>query len=167
MLCQRCNKNEATTIFTQNINGHTTTEHICSECAVKSGVNKIFNGFSLLGFDNLFDGFSKPTAIKTKQCKKCGATLYDIRKNGRMGCGECYKTFAQELEGTIQNIHGKAVHTGKKPNSLPIKEESNNISKLEELQNKLEAAVKEQNFEDAAKYRDQINELKNNDSQRK
>lgn len=42
MLCERCHKNQATAVLTQTLNGRTTTEHLCAECAYKNGFTGLF-----------------------------------------------------------------------------------------------------------------------------
>lgn len=164
MLCERCGKHQATTIFTQTINGVTKTEHICSECAYKSGLNNFFGGFSLGSFINSLGGTQ---SYSEKRCPKCGSSFDEIRENGKIGCAFCYDFFRSELTPIISNIHGKAVHVGKTPHGYikQIEEKSNvkqneqELTELERLKIDLQKAIDSQEFEKAASLRDKIKEL--------
>ena len=61
-------------------------------------------------------------------------------------------------------MHGKAYHAGKKPrpttSAAPTREQ-----KLESLREELKAAVDAEQFEEAAKLRDQIKELQKEEDQ--
>lgn len=161
MLCQRCKKNKATTVFTQTINNTTTKEHICSECA-REAMDKSSSMFNSFFDDFPFSGFmSKPMITSGKRCENCGMSFEEIMELGRLGCSDCYSVFAGELAPTIQNIHGKATHMGKRPHGFtkelpPAKDEK---SAVEILNEKLKKAVDEQNYERAAKLRDEIKRL--------
>lgn len=154
MLCQRCNRNRATTILTQTVNGRTQTEHLCSECAYQNGLTSLFSG---LTFHPIFQGLSSAVREPKKRCPQCGITLDEIVESGRIGCSECYHYFRTELMPTIQNIHGKATHVGKRPASVsqtvPMK------PRIAQLRDDLQEAVQKEKYEEAAKLRDKIKEL--------
>ena len=51
MLCQKCNKNEANTYYSQIINGKKTEMYLCPQCAKEMSVgNFSFGGFGF-GFE--------------------------------------------------------------------------------------------------------------------
>lgn len=163
MLCQKCGKHEATTHIKQVINGEFTQMYLCSECAAKAGYGDVFSDF---GFDlnNLFGSFfSQPKytlASKTERCSKCGTSFGEIVKSGKIGCADCYEKFYDMLVPSIQRIHGKTRHNGK---TVEIKQEQKPEETLEEkiekLKNRLSEAVEKQEFEDAARLRDEIKSL--------
>lgn len=152
MLCERCHNNPATAILTQTVNGRTITEHLCAECAYLNGFTGLFNGFP---FSEVLQSMSR--ASGGKRCEGCGASLDEIVESGRIGCAECYKTFRAELAPTIQNIHGKAIHVGKRPHRL--RREIPEKVRLEQLKSDMQTAVSNENFEMAAKLRDEIRKL--------
>jgi len=55
----------------------------------------------------------RPT--EEKRCTLCGSTFEDIAASGKIGCAKCYEVFENELAGTIEKIHGRAVHSGRAP----------------------------------------------------
>ena len=164
MLCENCSGREATTHIKKVENGRATQMNLCAECARSLGYGDLFSdfGFSLRDlFSNLFGDSSLLLADKSERCEKCGSTFNDIVKSGFVGCSECYRKFYDRLLPSVQRIHGKALHSGKKP--VNIKEKGEQPSKevlIERLSALMDEAVKKQNFEEAAALRDKINSLK-------
>ncbi|HOO25589.1 MAG TPA: UvrB/UvrC motif-containing protein [Clostridiales bacterium] len=160
MLCQNCERQEATTHITKVVNGETTATHLCSQCAANLGYGDFLSGFSLnLGglFDSIGNEKRKSGQIAQTRCPKCGSSFEDIAKSGKIGCAECYNTFYEKLLPTLQRIHGRIRHSGKV--SEAACEENKKQSELEKLRCRLNAAVEEQNYEEAAVLRDKIREL--------
>lgn len=174
MLCQNCEKNEATTHIKQIINGKMTQTHLCSDCAKHLGYGDMFSDFSLnlSEFFGNFFGDTLPSAGQSVagRCPKCSFTFNDIVREGKVGCAQCYETFYDKLLPSLQRIHGKIRHSGKVSRGItkiesapeaveeqPVKETVKTVSeKIEELQAQMQQAVAEQNFELAAKIRDEI-----------
>jgi len=71
-----------------------------------------------------------------------------------MGCPDCYKHFRSQAKNILKKIHGTITYTGAKAPAMEIPKESKS-----QLQKRLEKAVKEERYEDAAKLRDQIRKL--------
>lgn len=167
MLCQNCNKNEATTHIKQIINGEATEKHLCSDCVKSSGYDDFFDSFSFR-IPNIFSSFFSDTpfalsAAKTTRCDNCGSSFDDIIKTGIVGCAKCYETFYDKLLPSIQRIHGRATHAGKTPVIHETVEEEKVKTTDEIIAEKnieLQKAIEEQNFEQAAVLRDEIKALK-------
>jgi len=167
MKCQRCNKYEANTHITKIINGVKNELYLCPQCAQQSGEMTDFGlGFDK-EFDNLFSGFFGGKQLgegvglsnpRQESCPLCKTTLNEVLKQGKLGCSDCYKTFAEQLIRPLKQLHGNTKHTGKIParSGGSIKR----MAEIDGLQNELSRAVMEQNFERAAELRDKINELK-------
>lgn len=167
MLCDNCKKNEATTMFQQTINDHTTIQHLCPECAAKLGINSIFNP-SILNTDQLFthllgSTFQPKAFGEQKTCPGCNSTIAQISTAGKVGCSQCYATFNEELTPTIEKIHGKVSHIGKVSNVASA--ELKRKRKLNMLKKELEEAIHNQEFEKAATLRDQIQSFHNGGEQ--
>lgn len=171
MLCQNCGKREATTHIKRVVNAETSESHLCAECASALGYSDVFGGFGL-SFGELLGGFLGESSPKhgqlstTQRCQKCGNSWHDIVRDGKLGCAECYSTFYDKLLPSLQRIHGRIQHTGKisgsgeVPETAPQKsEEELKAEKIEQLRKEMDEAVKEQNFEQAAKLRDEIRAL--------
>lgn len=164
MLCQNCGKNEATTHIKQIINGDMAESHLCSECASHLGYSDMFSGFGL-NLSELFGGFlgdTKPSVSsgKAPRCTKCGSSFDEIVHSGKVGCADCYRTFYDRLLPSIQRIHGKIKHSGKTAAAAPAQSKvETTAEKIEKLKAAMNDAVAKQEFENAAKIRDEIKAL--------
>jgi protein arginine kinase activator len=91
------------------------------------------------------------------RCPTCGLTYNQFSKIGRFGCGDCYKTFRERLTPLLRRIHGHSSHRGKIPErtkgALKISRD------LEKLKEELAQKVRAEEFEEAARLRDQIRSL--------
>lgn len=170
MLCERCKKNTATVFYEENINGESSSYSLCSECASNMKKNGELSGlFSFSGLGGMHDqlfgglfGIAEPTAKTRKVCPLCSSTFSDFQKNGKTGCPQCYKTFGEELKGTIRSIHGNVKHIGRAPSKFRKNREKENEVKT--LKKQLKEAIASENFELAATLRDKIHALENNEN---
>ena len=105
------------------------------------------------GFEPYTTQYSQPQR-SSRTCPGCGRTWNDFRSTGRFGCGKCYETFRPEASATIRQIHSTTRHTGKVPSKagqgLQRKRE------YEALQQQLKDAVKNEDYETAARLHKQI-----------
>jgi len=147
MLCEKCGKNNATVLYTQIVNGKKSSLNLCSQCA--SGESLFDNFGSLLSFGTRGEN-------RQATCPCCGMTLAEFTRKGRMGCGSCYDTFRAQAKSMLQKIHGTSIHTtGSSKEEIPqIKKEEK--SETDILKEKLQEAIKNENYEEAAKIRDEI-----------
>ena len=133
---------------------------LCEDCAKHKGVNDPA-GFSLadlllgLGASQEMEQAVGDAELK---CPHCGFTQADFKKAGRLGCAECYVTFAEGLEALLKSMHKGTKHIGKVPAALQQTRDFSERMKL--LQKRLEKAVAEENFEQAAVVRDEIKSMK-------
>ncbi len=160
MLCQNCGKHEATTHIKRIVNGESNEVHLCADCAKSLGYSGSFSDFGF-SFSDMLSSFFEPAAIgsfsnSVLRCEKCGSSFNDIVKSGKVGCRDCYETFYDKLMPSIERIHGRTRHEGKIANGSP---EQKANAKIEELKEQLQAAVNLQDYETAAKLRDEIKAL--------
>lgn len=165
MLCQNCGKQQATTHIKRIINGDAEEHHLCSSCAQQLGYGDMLSGFSM-SLDDIFGGLLGDTrrmlgADKNVQrCPKCGNSFADIVRDSRLGCADCYRTFYDKLKPTLERLHGRATHNGKRIEVSAVKpHEESKEEKIEKLRAELASAVEAQEFEQAAKLRDEIRGL--------
>ena len=90
-------------------------------------------------------------------CPVCGMTAGEFRKQGRVGCRNCYDYFSDFMPGLIKRINGNSCHTGKVParGEARLAERQKAVLLREELR----CAIQEENFERAAQLRDEIRVL--------
>ena len=161
MKCQKCNINEANTHLTKIINGKKTEYYLCEKCAEEQGdFTSLKFGWDK-DFDNFFSGFFSPSltgATTETRCEKCKMTLTEFLNKGKAGCGDCYNAFRKYLSKPLQQLHHANSHKGRAPKRLWGKLDTDR--KIENLTEKLNRAVLDQNFEEAAILRDEIKALK-------
>jgi protein arginine kinase activator len=156
MKCDVCSK-EATVFLTQIINGQMTTVNLCEECSKAKGVTDEL-GFGLA--DAFLGASSQPVAPARPDvvtCPTCGFTSAQLKKIGRMGCPKCYDTFQDGLDQLLSSMHKGTRHVGKIP-ARAIAESRRNAS-LQELKEALQAAVRDERYEEAARIKKELLEL--------
>ena len=159
MLCCICKEKEATVHLTEIKGDKMQKVDLCEECAKSKGVNDP-TGFSLadlllgLGASQEIEQVAGGTEVK---CPRCGFSQADFKKSGRLGCPECYKTFSSGLETLLKSMHKGSRHIGKVPQAL---RQTRDLSdRLKALQKRLSKAVEDENFEEAARLRDEIKQM--------
>ncbi len=106
-------------------------------------------------FFDAFDMFAQPVTYKEeKKCPVCGRTYSQFAREGKFGCGECYKTFRAPVSEVLRQIHSTTRHTGKVPSKSgsAIKKQR----RYEQLKAQLQEAVKSEDYERAAKLHKEI-----------
>jgi protein arginine kinase activator len=153
--CDLCSK-PATVHLTQIVNNKVHKVDLCEACAQAKGVTDP-SGFSLA--DLLLKASLNPEpSTGGVRCEQCGFTQADFKKHGRFGCAACYETFKAVIEPMLDNLHKGTKHAGKIPHrALERKSLSDRLTKLEV---DLTEAVKSERYEDAARTRDEINQVK-------
>jgi len=136
-------------------------EHITDNISMET----IFQGF--LEQMQKFTGASSPPIGNQKApienektvvaCPKCTMTYEDFKTSGKLGCATCYLSFARPVEALLKNVHGSTRHEGKYPQRSGAKIKQQLY--VEELRANLKNAIAEENFEEAARLRDEIRNL--------
>lgn len=170
MLCEICNKNEATIHIQEIVGGKKKSLHLCSTCAAakQHGAGMDIGPFDLAGLLYKLsgaEGAEAPENAPEKEekdelvCPVCAWDAEKLKKSGRLGCGNCYKVFASLLTEPLKKMHRGGAHLGKQPVGKGT-ELFRCRQELAHLQQKLQQAIEVEDYESAAELRDQINELK-------
>ena len=158
MQCCVCKEKPATVHLTQIVGDKMQKLDMCEECAKSKGINDP-TSFAMadlmlgLGASQELDS----AAGATLKCPRCGFSQADFKKSGRLGCPECYRTFAEGLSGLLKTMHKGTRHIGKAPEALRKTRDS--VDRLKTLQTKLDKAIASEDFEQCAKLRDEIKGL--------
>jgi len=159
MLCCICKEKPATVHYTQIAGDKTQKLDLCESCAKSKGATDP-TGFA---FADLLLGLGASQEVEQAvggsdvKCPHCGFSHADFKKSGRLGCPDCYQTFAEGLEGLLKTMHKGTRHVGKVPAALRQTREASDRIKV--LQKKLAKAIEEENFEQAAILRDELKQL--------
>ena len=159
MVCNVCGANEATIHLTEILNDQMVEVHLCENCAQEKGTEfkTHFNVNDLLsGLSDLAKEITGEERVLSK-CPNCGLTYEEFGRTGRLGCAECYEAFSKHLLPLIKRVQHAVQHVGKRPSRLapPARAQQD----LRELQNRLSKVVQQEDFEEAARLRDQIKHL--------
>lgn len=161
MLCTICKEKPATVHLTQIVGDKMQKLDLCEDCAKTKGINDQMS-YGLADLDMVL-GLGASQQLEQAaggvelKCPRCGFTQADFKKSGRLGCPECYVTFAEGLAGLLKSMHKGTRHTGKAPEALRATRE--NADRLKSLQTKLSKAIKDENYEQAALLRDELKQL--------
>ena len=159
MKCQNCGSENAVIHLTQIVDDEMKTLHLCDRCAAEKGLetSTVPANFPLTDFlANMGPEDRSPEEeTPTRSCSFCGLTFAEFKETGRLGCPHCWSSFEVQLRGLLRRIHGGSQHVGKVYLS-PDPSVSEREKRLDALRRKLQRAVDLEEFERAAKLRDEI-----------
>lgn len=170
LICENCKERPASVVITKGYMGESIEHHLCEKCAFQSEAfhfNSSEEPMSIQQFLSHWFGGGDPLHAQPKkqgsgleqlECPSCNLTFGRFLEIGKFGCPTCYDTFRERLPHVLGKLHsGQSAHTGKIPVSFnklyAIKR------KVEEIRLKMQEAVEEERFEDAAILRDEANHL--------
>ena len=163
MKCQRCAK-PATYHITDIDRGKPREYHFCDEHA-RSHLAPSEEAPSDMAVGELAKklitaapgGAREPSPADKQSCPLCQITFLDFRNSGRLGCPHDYEVFRDELMPLLENIHDETRHSGKVPRRAP--HNSQQQTTLIQLRNDLKRTIAAEDYEAAARLRDQIKEI--------
>lgn len=179
MKCDTCDK-EATVHDTVLRDGAWVEVHCCEACAAKQGLagpgptlNELLTNFVL---PQVTGEKPRQKAVRAKSptCTNCGFSFEQFRQAGLLGCPQCYVAFESLLLPLLERAHeGSAQHIGKIPRRLvesgtataelesarQLAAKREQLERERVLRRQLEDAVRSEQYELAAKIRDQLQHL--------
>jgi len=162
MQCQLCGKRPAVVHFTEIVNNKKSEYHVCEKCAEERGYHtplvktKFSVGDQLDGMVYQA-GVGEEAKVGRVQCPRCHMVYSAFKESGRLGCSECYTTFRAQLRPLLRRIHGSTKHVGK----TPVRDSARVAIRREvqKLHEDMQAAIEHEEFETAARLRDQIRSI--------
>lgn len=168
MICQNCLKNAASVHVTEIVEiadgaddaqkRSVQEQHLCELCAqtmdlpnmpaVKKSMTEVWKLLQI-------------SAQQTRKkggpvCTNCGMSLEEFRKKGRLGCAKDYEVFVNHIGELLERVHGARTHKGRIPASDSATPAFDEVGTLRQ---RLEAAIREEAYESAARLRDEIKAL--------
>ena len=145
MKCEHCGKNEATFFYKSSVNGHVTQVHLCQDCARAMGytgsLRRSMRPMSLFGDD---DFFSRPFSMLEPFLEGFGTRmLTEFPEPGQPVAVEA-PVRAEQSAGLVDKAQQDSLRSQRQRNAL---------------QAQLKAAVESENYEEAARIRDQLRAL--------
>lgn len=154
MTCQRC-QDEAVVHLTELVDGRRRERHLCAACAREAGL-VLPDAPADLGLDGVLEALIKKHVgelvgeLAESSCPDCRLRYVDFRTGGRLGCPQDYQVFREGLLPMLQRFHGATRHVGKRARSRP------GAALRLRLRSRLRQAVAREDYEEAARLRDQI-----------
>lgn len=161
MICDFCHEKEAS-IFMEQTAGDGTKKkiHICMDCALERGITSDSRSIEQ-SIGNLFKELAlaakRIDEKNSKMCPVCGTSLGSIKKTYKTGCPECYAIFKDDIKKLLEQKGLTGVYTGSMPSRIPGMRSV--LNDRIALQNKLNAAIENEDYEKAAMYRDYLRAL--------
>jgi protein arginine kinase activator len=153
--CDICGKNDGSIpVSRMDKEGRKTELVICAECAGKQGfadVQKVKQSVGEIIAELKTRVASEDSALV---CPRCGMTYAEFKRLGRLGCGQCYATFHDQLVPLVRRIHGSAQHVGRAVHGGQ-KQAQVKVS-VQKLREQLTSAIQAEDYERAAALRDQL-----------
>ena len=166
MNCQVCSQHPATVHITDitpppdpGADPVLIEKHICEACATGMKLPQLqMNQKGTVQFIQLLkEQVRRAREEGSLRCPECGMTLAEFRSKGRLGCAHDYEVFQSQLLPLLQRVHNATQHRGRMPG---IGEEAlERMQTLSQLRQQLEEAVRDEAYEQAARLRDEIQEL--------
>ncbi|HUO53020.1 MAG TPA: UvrB/UvrC motif-containing protein [Gemmatimonadaceae bacterium] len=158
MLCDACRERDAVIQVTQVTEPPLRQLNLCEKCAAERGIETQLTvpKQPLTDFILAVQQKTLPaSAMDAVKCSFCGGTLRDFKNTGRLGCAYCYDAFESNLRDLLRRVHGNSRHQGRSY-APPAAEVEAGATVLAELRDRLKRAIDAEQFEEAAKLRDQI-----------
>ena len=164
MVCDECGKNEAYIHIVQIGPNGKIEKNLCEECASGYGSTMFASPQNSMSVDDFLKGVFSNAAESGNDsrrhelvCPNCGMSYQDFQQTGKIGCSVCYGTFRRQLEPLLRRIHGTSTHSGKIPRrsggTLELKQE------IKRLRAELKEKVAQEEYEEAARLRDEVRAL--------
>lgn len=157
MKCQRCTR-QATRHITEVLENEQVEDvHLCDGCCEAFLREPLGGSAPKKKKKSKKVAQEEPEEVAGRQCPSCGLKFIDYRNTTRLGCASDYQVFRDELLPLLESIHGEKQHSGKIPKRFP---ENRQIqSELARLRQELTEAVAKEQYEAAARIRDDIRRL--------
>ncbi len=160
MKCQNCDA-EATIFYKEVVDGKLKEMQLCESCAAEKGFHLVVEQ-SKLNIANQFIWMAEnlypesAAKIGAVQCSACGMRYSQFARTGRLGCAGCYSAFEVQLKQILRRVHGATRHKGRSPRSASAATAGGSRRDLLRLREELNRAIEREDFEQAARLRDEI-----------
>lgn len=164
MQCEKCKIKRATVFFTEL---DKTRHALCSGCAAENGKcvteKDIFLNYTPISYMyelvncNSRIYYINDSQDHTQVCPACKTELSDLLSYGRMGCPKCYSVFDSLIQFSDFKQLNYSSYNLKMPRRYAIRKETEKL--IVSLREKLNDAIKNENYEYAARIRDEIKAL--------
>jgi protein arginine kinase activator len=134
--------------------------HLCAGCADKLDLwhsLPVVNNKGVHSIWKLLQSAKAGHSAPELSCPACGMTLAEFRAKGRLGCPNDYEVFRAHLNPLLKRMHNATEHVGRLPGV-----EAGDLERqrrIHALRAQLDAAVRDEAYEHAARLRDELQQL--------
>jgi protein arginine kinase activator len=165
MVCEECGR-PATVHVTTIAGGQRQDHHLCESCAREKGELEFLPDpqkaletwiASLAGLAGQAQAAVGVQALPDLSCPNCGQTFREFAQTSQLGCEQCYKALASGLAPVIAHVQGTTPYGGKLPSKVEgaVRRDKD----LRRLREELERHVAREEYEEAARVRDELRAL--------
>ena len=165
MMCEDCGIRPAKFHLMTIINGDRVERNLCPTCMAKH--QKQIPGIDFSNLAGILNSILENRSTRESEradaeydalvCEQCGMTYAEFQKCGMLGCANCYQAFKTPLNALLQRVHGNTQHAGRVPGG--VHSGTSIRMNIDRLKEKLQKAVADEEYEQAAKLRDTIRAL--------
>jgi protein arginine kinase activator len=158
--CENCGRHSARFEVIERGGESPRSRHLCGFCASGWGIQVNLDASQApeaLWTVFLASQFKDAEESSALACPDCGRTFMNFERSGLLGCPECYQTFMGDMTRILGNYHGSSEHRGKVP--FRARRRIQLRQRLHRSREALQLAVSEERFEDAARFRDEVEDL--------
>ena len=166
MMCEDCGIRPAKFHLMTIINGDRVERNLCPACMARH--QKQLPGLDFSNLAGILNSIleNKPGSQEQERrdteyddlvCEQCGMTYGEFQKCGMLGCAACYQAFKTPMTALLQRVHGNTQHAGRVPGG--VHSGTSIRMNIDRLKQKLQKAITDEEYEQAAKLRDTIRAL--------
>jgi protein arginine kinase activator len=158
VLCEVCKENDVVITVTEIDGNGVRQVRLCEQCAAERGLQASVSAPApaITDFLQSVQQHIPPSQTDAVRCSFCSSTLRDFRQTGRLGCPYCYTAFEQSLRELLRKVHGQGQHRGREYTGAQGALEAPVPASPDRLRERLERAIRNEEFELAASLRDQL-----------
>ena len=90
-------------------------------------------------------------------CSHCFTSISTTMRTGRMGCAYCYQVFGHQAKSGLAKLKAPVPHVGRRPLTTEAAQQGRILQ--EQLTRQMQDAVLREDFEEAARLRDQLRSI--------
>lgn len=165
MMCEECGVRPAKFHLTTIAGDQKQERRLCPVCMAK--YQKQLPGIDLTNLagilNNILEGQEPPESAPEEEgeaelvCEQCGTTYAEFKKTGTAGCANCYKAFHAPIERIFKRVQSGMQHSGRIPEG--VRSGASIRMNIDRLKQRMQKAIQDEEFEQAAKLRDAIRAL--------
>jgi protein-arginine kinase activator protein McsA len=142
--------------ITENVNGEVRKLHLCHDCGsqyIKMPEQEVINKTSDIKFTPSGQITSEVSIKDTVNvpCPKCGTTAGEIMENPKAGCDIC-----RMWHSTVENLVTETKNRKNDPSQGQPHSRFKTMGQIKVLQERLDLAIKREDYEEAALLRDAL-----------